>query len=392
MLRRYVAVVSAIVLLLTAGISTTVAGGRKSDRLSIRGGDVSSLLKSEDLGGVYRAEGGKPRDALKILKSHGLNWIRLRAFVDSADDYHETDELVVMSRRAKRLGIRVLVDLHYSDFWADPGKQWTPQAWEGLSFEDLKREFVRYTRRVVRTLKAAGVAPEMLQLGNEIRSGMLWDHAATWTGCSTADDGMGGQREVCHTERWDQLAELLTAGYHAVKSVSPRTRVMLHLDQGGDNGTYRWWFDNITSRQVPFDLIGASYYGYWHGTLAQLQANLDDITARYDKDVVVVETAYAFTLADDDGWGNIIGSTAQLVPGYAATPEGQAANLRDVMNVVRAVPNGRGLGVFYWDPTWTAVPGNGWTPRDPSQGNAWENQALFDFDGRALPAMDELRR
>lgn len=112
---------------------------------------------------------------------------------------------------------------------------------------------------------------------------------------------------------------------------------------------------------------------------------------RYAKDVIVVETAYAFTLGDDDGWGNIIGSPDQLVPGYPATPERQAAMFRDVMSIVRAVPDGRGLGVFYWDPTWTGVIGNGWTPRDPSQGNAWENQALFDFDDRPLPAMDEFK-
>jgi arabinogalactan endo-1,4-beta-galactosidase len=118
---------------------------------------------------------------------------------------------------------------------------------------------------------------------------------------------------------------------------------------------------------------------------------LNDISARYGKDVVVVETAYPFTLADDDGWPNVIGSPGQLVSGYAATPQGQAANFRDVMSIVRAVPNGRGLGVFYWDATWTGVPGNGWDPTDPSSGNAWENQALFGFDDRALPAMNEFQ-
>jgi arabinogalactan endo-1,4-beta-galactosidase len=394
MLRKVFATLMVMVLMLAFEVAPVTARGDRGHRLPIRGADVSSLLKSEDLGGVYRTERGRTGDALRILKRHGLNWIRLRVFVDPADGYHGIRELLLMSRRAKRMGIRVLVDLHYSDFWADPGKQWTPAAWEGLSFEALKRRFVRYTRGVMRALVRQGTPPAMIQLGNEIRSGMLWDHAATWTGCSTADEGYpgGATKTVCHTEDWDSLAQLLTAGYRAVKSVSPRTRVMLHLDAGGDNGTYRWWFDNITQRDVPFDVIGASYYGYWHGTLAQLQANLDDITARYDKDVVVVETAYAFTLGDDDGWPNIIGSEGQLVPGYPATPEGQAAQLRDVMNVVRAVPGRRGLGVFYWDATWTGVPGNGWTPRDPAQGNAWENQALFDFDDRALPAMDELRR
>ncbi len=163
---------------------------------------------------------------------------------------------------------------------------------------------------------------------------------------------------------------------------------MLQLDAGGNNGTYQWWFGNITARNVPFDVIGASYYGYWHGSLADLQRNLNDVSARYGKDVLVAETAYAFTLANDDGWPNVVADPSQLVAGYAATPAGQAANLRDVMSIVRAVPNGRGLGVFYWDATWTAVAGNGWSPRDRAAGNEWENQALFDFDGLPLPAMN----
>jgi arabinogalactan endo-1,4-beta-galactosidase len=164
---------------------------------------------------------------------------------------------------------------------------------------------------------------------------------------------------------------------------------MLHLAEGGDNGAFRWWFDNITAQGVDFDVIGASYYGYWHGSLGDLQYNLNDVSQRYDKDVVVAETAYPFTLHDLGGFPNIIGLPEQLVPGYSATPEGQAANLRDVLSIVRAVPEGRGLGAFYWDATWTEVPGNGWDPTDPSSGNPWENQALFDFDNTALPAMSE---
>ena len=361
-------------------------------RLSILGSDVSSLAKSEALGGVYRTESGRRGDALAILKDHGLNWIRLRVFVNPADGYHGTAELLTMARRAKKLGLKVLVDLHYSDFWADPGKQWTPAAWEGKTFSELKQTFVDYTRGIVKALKSQGTPPDMIQLGNEITPGMLWDYAATWTGCSTADDGTSdppAYKTVCHTANWGQLAELLTAGYQAVKSVSPRTKVMLQLDAGGDNGLYQYWFGNITTRSVPFDVIGASYYGYWHGSLADLQYNLNDVSARYHKDVVVVETAYPFTLGSDDNTGNVIGVASQLVPGYPATPAGQVANFRDVMSIVRAVPNGRGLGVFYWDATWTAVAGNGWSPRNPNSGNAWENQALFDFHNRPLPAMND---
>jgi arabinogalactan endo-1,4-beta-galactosidase len=243
-------------------------------------------------------------------------------------------------------------------------------------------------------LARQGTPPAMVQLGNEIQSGMLWDYAANWDGQSCADDGYGHDPItytcVDHTTNWDNLASLLTVGYHAVKSISPSTRVMLQLADGGSNGTYQWWFDNITTRNVPFDIIGVSYYQYWHGPLTALQYNLDDVTARYNKDVIVVETAYPFTVAPGDATANNVDASL-LIPGYPATPAGQAANLRDIMSIVRAVPNGRGLGVFYWDATWTAVPGNGWSPRDPNSGNAWENQALFDYNDRALPAMNDFR-
>jgi arabinogalactan endo-1,4-beta-galactosidase len=348
------------------------------------GGDVSSLKKSEDLGGVYRDPSGRRGDALRILHAAGTDWVRLRVWVDPADGYHDHAELLEMARRARAAGLRVLVDLHYSDFWADPGKQWTPAAWEGKSFPELKATFTAYTRGIVRSLVAQGTPPDMVQLGNEINPGMLWDYGATFTGCSTADDGAGGQRRECFRENWDQLAQLLTAGHQAVKWASPRTKVMLHLAEGGKNDTFRWWFDNVSARNVPFDVIGASFYGYWHGTLAALQANLRDVSVKYGKDVIVAETAYPFTLADEDGWENVINLESELIPGYPATPAGQAAWLRDLRATVRAVP--RGLGVFWWDSTWTAVEGNGWSPRDPSTGNAWENQALFGFDDRLLPA------
>lgn len=384
-------------------LSTTAAGGEWANfddvtltpgraALSVLGADVSSLAKSEDVGGVYRDVDGRAGDALQILRAHGMNWIRLRVWVNPADGYHDKAELLTMARRAKALGLKVLVDLHYSDFWADPGKQWTPDAWAGQTYDALKQTMVAYTRDILGSLVAQGTPADIVQLGNEINPGLLWDYSATWTGCSSADDGAGGTRTVCHTENWDHVADLLTSASNAVKSVSPTTKVMLHLANGGDNGTFRWWFDNVTQRGVPYDVIGVSHYVYWHGDFAALQFNLDDIVARYDKDVIVVETAYLFTTEDKDGWENIAPSPATpLVPGYSPTPAGQAAMFRDVLSVVRAVPNGRGLGAFWWDATWTGVPGNGWTPRDPSQGNAWENQALFGYDDRVLHAADQFR-
>jgi arabinogalactan endo-1,4-beta-galactosidase len=339
--------------------------------LSILGADISSLKKSEDLGGIYKDADGTPRDALQILKDHGLNYARLRVWVDPADGYHDKAEILEMAARLKKQDIKLLVDFHYSDNWADPGKQIKPAAWKDYDFEQLKKAVYDHTYDVCSSLVAQGTPPDMVQVGNEINAGMLWPDGHTYD-----------------PPNWDNLAELLTAGHDAVKDCSPETKVMLHIAEGGDNELARWWFDNITRREVPFDVIGISYYPYWHGSLGQLQTNLDDISARYDKDVVVVETAYAFTDLDKDNYPNIL-DLKLAVPNYPLTPDGQRDMLRDVMSIVRSVDNGRGLGVFYWDATWTAVEGNGWDNTNPSADNAWENQALFDFDGKVLPALDE---
>jgi arabinogalactan endo-1,4-beta-galactosidase len=354
-----------------------VAGAAK---LSVLGADVSSLAKSEDLGGLYFDDRGghrppRPRNALGILEDHGATHVRLRVWVDPADGYHDAAEAARMARRAHAQGLEVLVDLHYSDTWADPAHQTKPAAWASYTTEQLRQAVYEHTYAVCKAVSVRGRGPAMIQIGNELNAGMLWPDGHTFD-----------------PPNWDNLAGFLQAGYDAVKACSPRTKVAIHLANGGDNGLYRWWFDNITQRGVSFDVIAASYYGYWHGSLGDLQWNLTDVAARYGKDVVVAETAYPFTLDGDDSHPNLIGLPEQLVPGYPATREGQARNFRDVLSIVRAIPDGRGLGAFYWDATWTAVPGNGWDPTDPTSGNAWENQALFDFDGRAVEAMGEYRR
>jgi arabinogalactan endo-1,4-beta-galactosidase len=338
-----------------------------STGLAIKGADISTLAKSEDLGGVYRYSDGRPGDAVKILASAGMNYARLKVWVDPADGYNNKTRVLAMAERVKAQGMKLLIDFHYSDAWADPGKQNKPAAWADDTFAQLKADVYNHTYDVLSALKRQGTKADMVQIGNEINGGLLWP------------DG--------RWDNWPGLAALLTSGAEAAKAVSRSTQVALHLANAGDDGGARWFFDNVVSYGVPFDVIGLSYYGYWHGFLSDLQTTLDDVSARYGKPVVVAETAYAFTLDNDDDLENNIAFPSQLVSGYPATPAGQAANLRDIMNVVEAVPNGRGLGVFYWEPTWTAVAGNGWDPDDASSQDAWENQALFDYDDRALPAM-----
>lgn len=338
-----------------------------STGLPIKGADISSLKKSEDFGGVYRTGSGATADALAVLRSAGMNYARLRVWVDPADGYCDKARVLAVAKRVKARGMKLLVDFHYSDTWTDPGAQTIPSAWSEHSYAQLKTDVHDHTYDVLNALKAQGTTADMVQIGNELNGGMLWPTGST--------------------SNWAQLAGLLTAGATAAKAVSSRTLVALHLANGGDNALYRTWFDNAVSRGVPFDVIGLSFYGYWHGALRDLQANLDDLAARYAKPLFVAETAYPFRLDSDDDWENVIDKAEELVDGYPATEAGQAAWFRDIQSVVEAVPAGRGLGVFWWDATWTAVDGNGWDPTDPSTGNAWENQALFDYEGTPTEAM-----
>jgi arabinogalactan endo-1,4-beta-galactosidase len=323
--------------------------------------------RAEDLGAVFRRADGTVADPVRILREGGASWARLKVWVNSADVYHGTPHILAMARRAADQGMRLLVDFHYSGTWADPGKQYPPAAWAGLDDAALARAVAAHTAGVLGALRAQGTPAAMAQIGNEINGGMLWPSGST-------DD-------------FGRLAALLTAGAEAARDASPGIRVAPHLAEGGDNGGTRWWFDNAVSRGVPFDVIALSFYGHWHGTLDELRYNLRDAAARYGKDVLVAETAYPFRLGSDDGHADIIGDTSQLVSGYPATPGGQQKWLRDICAVVAGVPGGRGLGVFCWEPAWTATPGNGWDETDPSSGNGWENQALFDYGDRALPAI-----
>ncbi|MFC5815121.1 glycoside hydrolase family 53 protein [Nonomuraea harbinensis] len=360
-----------IALLCLATLAAAAPAAQAERRLPIRGADVSSLAKSEALGGVYRHADGRRDDALRILAQAGLTHIRLKVWVDPADGYNTKTQVLAVAKRAKKAGLRLLVDFHYSDTWADPGKQFKPAAWANLPFDELVRAVYAHTFDVLDALRRQGTPADLVQVGNEINGGLLWP------------DGSN--------QNWANTARLLNAGHDAVKDVSRRTDVVLHLANGGDNGLYRWWFDNAAAHGIRYDVIGLSYYPYWHGTLEAFQANIDDVATRYRKPVAVVETGYPFTTADDDGWENLILSP-EPYPGYQATPAGQAALLSKVSDIVRNVPDRLGLGVFAWEATWTGVPGNGWDPADPATGNAWENQALFGFDDRALPAMRALGR
>jgi arabinogalactan endo-1,4-beta-galactosidase len=368
-MKRRTALTAAGALGAAAVTATVSAAPAQAQTAFARGADISSLIKSEDLGGVYMWSDGWREDAVWILQKSGVNWVRLKVWVDPADGYNTKTQVVALASRAKAAGMNVLIDFHYSDFWTDPGKQTKPAAWTGLSFSQLRGAVYDHTADVLSGLKNAGVVPQMVQVGNELNAGMLWP------------DG--------RYDRLDQLAQLLVSGADAVYDNSSGTKVMLHLAEGGNNSTFRWFFDAMKARGVPFDAIGASYYPYWHGSLSGLQSNLNDMASRYAKPVYVVETAYPFNPGDRDGYANLV-TAATPVAGYPSSYTGQSNMLTAIANVVKNVPNGRGGGVFWWEATWIAVEGNGWDPTDPNSGNAWENQALFDFAWKVTPALKTL--
>lgn len=361
----------------------------------IKGMDVSTLPELRGLGARFY-DGGKEDDALAILKRYGADSLRIRLWNDpySPDGKpysagtNDLEKLMMLAGAGKKLGYTYLLDLHYSDFWTDPGKQYPPKAWEGSSVEELEKHVYDYTKSVLVKLKNLDLLPEMVQVGNEVTNGLLWP-LGQW-------------------DNVDNIARFISAGIRAVREISPDSRVMLHLDCGGNNARCREWFDAYVSRGEDFDVIGLSYYPFWHGTIDDLTNNMNDLSARYGKDVIVAEVSMGHTMKDYKDYEKLTDAQrkgmatkphlAEAVE-YPMTPQGQADFMQKIMERIAAVPEGRGKGFYYWEPTWIPVPGCGWANEeslkyihDPGPGgNEWANQALFDYDGNALPALEVIR-
>ena len=319
-----------------------------------KGGDVSWLPQMDATGYKFYDTDGTQKDCLQLLKDRGTNTIRLRVFVNPSN--HKTnghcspEETVAMAVRAKNMGMRIMIDFHYSDSWADPGNQTKPAAWVSHSFEDLKNDVYNHTYDVLKALKTAGVTPEWVQIGNEIPSGMLWPQG--------------------HTDNWVQLAQLLNKGYEATKAIDSSIKVIIHIDKGNDNARFRWFFDNLTSNSAKFDVIGMSYYPYWlntdyTSTIGALQNNLKDMASRYAKEVMVVEVGGDYTK---------IQNTYDM--------------LLAVNAAVKNVPNNKGLGVIYWEPqgekSWSGYQLNAW------QSNGKPSGALNAFsETLGAPVIEE---
>jgi len=333
------------------------------------GADVSALARIEQAGGIFR-NGGQPGDAIAILRAHGSNGFRLRLFVNPNDSEVQVNDLpytLRMASRVKAAGAKLLLDFHYSDTWADPGHQTTPAAWASLGFDSLVQQVQSYSTGVITQLKQAGALPDIVQVGNEIDDGMLWPLGQLY--------GAGSDT----TLQWTQFTGLLKAGIRGVRAAlgpGDSVRIMLHYSQGGSTGGTQWFFDHMNAYGVPYDLIGLSYYPWWQGTLADLQANLQATALRYGRDITVVETSYPWRAG---GWESMATNGTAMT--WPVTPQGQAQFLLDVLDAVAAVPNGHGAGVVWWYPEAIQVPGL----------FVWGggSLALFDSSGNVLPAAAE---
>ncbi|HAQ20891.1 MAG TPA: arabinogalactan endo-1,4-beta-galactosidase [Prolixibacteraceae bacterium] len=329
--------------LLISGCSKEGTSQNMQPTVFAKGADISWLPQMEVTGYQFLNDNGDKEDCFKILKDHGINSIRLRVFVNPSDDkasgHCSRDETVAMAVRAQKWGMRVMIDFHYSDSWADPGKQRKPKAWEGHDFPTLLNDLYHYTFDVMTALKTAGVISEWVQVGNETVGGMIYPEGST--------------------SNWPQLAQLINKGYEAIKAVSPQSKVILHVDQGNNSGRFRWWFDAAKVNGAKYDVIGLSYYPFWlEGkpdytlSIDDLGANLKDMASRYGKEVMVVE-----------------------VGGEDFKVQNTYDMLVAVQKKVKEVPEGRGLGVFYWE---------------PEGARSWSRYALSAWgdDGRPTKALD----
>lgn len=373
----------------------------------IKGMDISTLVEMEKCGAKYY-DYGKERDLFDILKSYGTNAVRIRLWNDPYDSQgmpygagtNDLETMLILAKRAKAHGMDILLDLHYSDFWADPGKQFKPKAWEGLDADGLCDAVYNYTTDVMNVCKDNGILPDMVQTGNELSNGMLWPDGQIF------DDDTA--KSLGRTPEYDNLAKFVSAGIRGVKAVAPATKIMIHLDNGGNNELYRRWFDNYIKRGEDFDVIGLSYYPFWHGTLGDLSANMADIAKRYGKELIVAEVSMGFTMEDYKDYEKLsdeerkgMATRQELVSKieYPMTKEGQADFMKDLLDRICNVPDGLGAGFYYWEPAWIPVHGSGWATKesleyikDPGPcGNEWANQALFDYNGNVLPALKLIR-
>jgi arabinogalactan endo-1,4-beta-galactosidase len=369
--------------------------GLRSD--FIKGVDISSILSLEKSGVKFYNDSGKQQDIFTTLKGAGVNYIRVRVWNDPFDankrgyggGNNDLAAAIVIGKRATANGMKLLVDFHYSDFWADPAKQQAPKAWKQLSFEQKQQAVYTYTKTSLQQMKNAGINIGMVQIGNETNQSFI------------------GEKE------WDKISKLFNKGSQATREIDRNILVALHFTNPETPGRYTSYAKALKDYKVDYDVFASSYYPFWHGTLNNLTSVLKQIANQYGKKVMVAETSYVYTTKDGDGHPNTAPASSGQTLDYPISVQGQANSLRNVIDAVAQVGQA-GIGVFYWEPAWLPVGppsdiqrnkqlweqyGSGWAssyakeydPHDAGKwfgGSAVDNQALFDFNGRPLPSLN----
>ena len=328
--------------------------------LFINGVDISMLKQVEDNGGLFY-ENGNQIDPIQLFKNKGINTARIKIWHTPSLNYNNLESVLEIAERANDAGLDVLLDFHYSDTWADPSSQTKPSAWVNLNFETLCDSVKQYTYHVITQLKNQNTLPKYVQIGNETDCGLLWPDGYV---CNESDNDA----------QWNNLRELFMHAIEGINSaldIQDTLKIISHVSSGGS-----WFFNNLIEQGLNIDILSISYYPMWHGTFNDLTQNMNQLGNEFQKPVLIVETAYPFTLEWNDNTNNILGLDAQLLEGYDATEQGQKLFLHDLISLVDQ--NDYGIGICYWAPDWIST---------NQFGSTWENQTLFDFNGEILDAI-----
>ena len=326
----------------------------------ISGVDISMLKQVEENGGLFY-ENGNQIDPIQLFKDKGINTARIKIWHTPSLNYNNLESVLEIANRANSVGLDLLLDFHYSDTWADPSNQTKPSAWVDLTFAILCDSVEQYSRHVITKLKNQNTLPKYVQIGNETDCGLLWPDGYV---CDESNND----------SQWNKLRELFMHAIEGVNSAldaQDTLEIISHVSSGGN-----WFFNNLIGEGVNIDILSISYYPMWHGTLTDLNQNMNELGNGFQKPVLVVETAYPFTLQWNDNTNNILGLETQLLENYEASEEGQFSFLHDLITLVDE--NNYGLGICYWAPDWIST---------NQFGSPWENQALFGFDGELLDAI-----
>ena len=336
-----------------------------------------SFTPQELAAGATFSYNGRRGTPVTITREAGANYVRMRVWVNPPPGYSDLASDLALARQVHAAGMKIYLDIMYSDFWADPQHQDIPAAWAGQDLGQLTTTVRSYSQQVVTAFARQGTPVDLVSIGNEIRNGILWPV---------------GEINCTDCGGWDNLAQLLKAGVAGAEAGNPaghKLLVMMHYDQGGDNTLSSAFYSQLTSHGVPFDVIGLSYYPFFHGAISAMRANVDALATQFHKPIVIAETQYPWTLANGnsplgDSTGDFVWQTSQLSPGYPASPGGQLSFVTDELSILAQVPGGLGAGLFYWAPDW--IPGVPWEP-GANIGSPNVNLTLFNFEGAALPSI-----